>query len=123
MTVITHTTIGAKDLEAEEDFFNQILSVLGTKKGLRTERAVSWSLPPQGRKLTVSLAVDGKTTTVFLDAGNRRQVDEVHSKALALGAENDGEPGVSYDGLYYTAAFRDLDGNRVKIRHLLRHLA
>jgi len=39
-------------------------------------------------------------------------VDELHKKALALGAKDEGAPG-SRGGNFYAAYFRDLDDNKL----------
>ena len=44
-------------------------------------------------------------------------VDEFHSRALALGASSDGQPGFrpEYHERYYAAFIIDPDGNRVEV--------
>jgi predicted lactoylglutathione lyase len=53
---------------------------------------------------------------VALVLKERRQVDALHAKALALGGTDEGAPGVrGSEGpqAFYGAYFRDLDGNKL----------
>jgi predicted lactoylglutathione lyase len=49
---------------------------------------------------------------VALLVDSRDKVAELHAKALALGAQNEGDPGLRQAG-FYCAYFRDLDGNKM----------
>ena len=51
-----------------------------------------------------------------LAAGSTAQVDAVHAKALALGAQDEGPAGPGGSG-FYAAYFRDLDGNKLNCFH------
>ena len=44
---------------------------------------------------------------------DRELVDRLHSKALSLGATNEGDPGPRGAGNFYGGYFRDLDGNKL----------
>jgi predicted lactoylglutathione lyase len=52
---------------------------------------------------------------VALIAPTRAVVDEVHATALALGAADEGAPGIRGGDAsdFYGAYFRDLDGNKI----------
>jgi len=49
---------------------------------------------------------------IALTVSTQEQVNLLHAKALSLGAENEGDPGLRSGG-YYCAYFRDLDGNKL----------
>ena len=66
-----------------------------------------------------SPATQGNGTMVAFTVPSIEKVKEIHSKAISLGASNEGDPGERYDGLYYGAYIRDLDGNKISIFHLL----
>ncbi|MBD3666808.1 MAG: VOC family protein, partial [Kangiella sp.] len=54
----------------------------------------------------------GKGTSVALAAKSKEHVDELHAKALELGATDEGAPGNRTDN-FYGAYCRDLDGNKL----------
>jgi predicted lactoylglutathione lyase len=50
---------------------------------------------------------------VSLVVDSNAKVDEIHQKALALGAKNEGAPGPRGTGGFYAGYFRDLDGHKI----------
>jgi len=54
----------------------------------------------------------GNGVMVAINPGSKEKVDELHAKALALGAANEGDPGQRIDDVFYGAYFRDADGNK-----------
>ncbi|MGE3917416.1 MAG: VOC family protein, partial [Hyphomicrobiaceae bacterium] len=54
-------------------------------------------------------------------AGSRANVDAIHAKALALGGNDEGKPGLRGPNgpqAFYGAYFRDLDGNKLCAFHV-----
>jgi predicted lactoylglutathione lyase len=49
---------------------------------------------------------------VALPATSEEQVKSLHAMALHLGGKDEGAPGVRFPG-FYSAYFRDLDGNKL----------
>ena len=123
--MISHTTLGTNDLAKAEKFFDEFLPSLNGKKLMNTDRAVFYSFGEGGSKLAISEpfngqpATQGNGTMVAFSASSTQEVETLHSKAISLGATNEGDPGERYDGLYYGAYFRDTDGNKFAIFHLL----
>ena len=124
--MISHTSLGTNDLPRAERFYDALLPGLGGSKLLRTDRAVFYSFGEGLAKLAISKpfngepASNGNGTMVALSADGEEHVKTLHARALALGATCEGEPGPRQDGLYFGAYFRDLDGNKFAIFHLLR---
>jgi len=54
------------------------------------------------------------TNDLALAAKTSAQVDEVHKKAIARGAKDEGPAGPRGDG-FYGGYFRDLDGNKLAV--------
>ncbi|MFA0813670.1 VOC family protein [Microbulbifer epialgicus] len=123
--MISHTTLGTNDLVRAEQFFDEILPFLNGKKLMNTDRAVFYAFGGNGSKLAISQPFDGQPATqgngtmVAFSASSIEDVKVLHSKAISLGATNEGDPGERHGGLYYGAYFRDLDGNKFAIFHLL----
>lgn len=124
--MISHTTLGTNDLIRAEHFYDALLAELGGRKLLRSERAVFYSFGEGKARLAISKpfngepASQGNGTMVALSAEDVDQVKTIHAKALELGASCEGQPGPRQDGLYFGAYFRDPDGNKFAIFHLLR---
>ncbi len=124
--MISHTTFGTNDLARAEAFFDGLLPMLNGKKHVKTDRAVFYAFGDGAAKLAISQPFNGEPASVgngTMLAFTVPSIDAVHdvySKALALGAKDEGEPGPRYNGLYYGAYFRDLDGNKFTVFHLLQ---
>jgi predicted lactoylglutathione lyase len=59
-------------------------------------------------------ATPGNGTMVALQAQDRGLVDQVHRKALELGATDEGAAGPR-NGSFYGGYFRDTDGNKLVV--------
>ena len=116
--MIGYACVGTNDLEKAVHFYDELLRLLGAKPFFKTERGVGWGIgadkpmfsvlkPFDGQKATV-----GNGTMVALAAANPEQVQALHAKALALGGQDEGQPGPRGSG-FYGAYFRDLDGNKL----------
>ena len=87
------------------------------------ERGYGWGLNMDAVMLCVMTPFDGNPATVgngtmtAIGVDSREEVDLIHAKALELGAEDEGAPGlrdVGGDG-FYAAYFRDLDGHKLDV--------
>ncbi|WP_317929643.1 VOC family protein [Halioxenophilus sp. WMMB6] len=117
--MISHINLGSNDLPRAEAFYNEFLKLYSGQLGFKNERTLFYLLGDgSGAKLAINLPFNGEPATVgngtmvALAAANPEEVKAVYSKAMALGASCDGEPGERMDGALYAAYFRDLDGNK-----------
>ena len=119
MTIITHSTLGTRDLERARAFYDHVLAPLGFTRLLDFEgRICGWGIgapqfmvgyPRNGEPATASNGL-----TIGLAAPNRAAIDEFHRRALALGAIDEGAPGprpVAPNA--YAAYIRDPDGHKI----------
>ncbi len=121
--MIGYVTIGTNDLQKAAAFFDDLLSMVGATRTMSTERFIAWGKGRKDTGLGVTMPFDGNPATVgngvmvALEALGRPQVDAVYKKALALGATDEGAPGLREDGPpnFYAGYFRDLDGNKFNI--------
>ncbi|MCQ8184518.1 VOC family protein [Parvularcula maris] len=116
--MLAYVTIGTNDLPKAKDFYAELLSILeanvlmegdqqvGIGKNF-SEPLIVLTKPFNGEKASV-----GNGMMVALLAGSREKVDSLHAKALELGGEDEGEPGVRGEQ-FYMAYARDLDGNKL----------
>jgi len=117
--MIGYVTIGTNDLEKGTKFYDELLSKVGAKRFMEEETFVAWAVAPGKPSLAITKpfngdkAIVGNGVMVALAVESAKQVDELHAKALELGAEDEGVPGPRGDDGFYAGYFRDLDGNKL----------
>ena len=116
--MIGYLIFGSNDIEASNAFYTPLLDMLGAKKIVGSDTSLGWSF---GEGMPIFLirkpsddneASNGNGTMLALNASSTENVDKLHQKALDLGGENEGDPGVRSGG-FYCAYFRDPDGNKL----------
>jgi catechol 2,3-dioxygenase-like lactoylglutathione lyase family enzyme len=116
--MVGYVTIGTKDLDKAIAFYTELLGVLGAKEIFNTGRLVMFGREMGDGMLAVCTPFDeqpaspGNGNMVALNAGSKAKVDEIHAKALALGAKDEGAVGDRMPG-FYAGYFRDPDGNKL----------
>jgi catechol 2,3-dioxygenase-like lactoylglutathione lyase family enzyme len=122
--MIGYLTLGTNDLARSTAFYDALLAEVGAKRFMESERSVAWMVTPGTPGLSVCKPFDGNPATagngtmVALAAGSTANVDALYHRALALGARDEGAPGLRGTGGYYGAYFRDLDGNKLCAFHI-----
>jgi catechol 2,3-dioxygenase-like lactoylglutathione lyase family enzyme len=115
--MIGYTTIGSNDFDKAKAFYDAVLTPLGAKRGMTSDRMQGYS-NGQGPMFAVCKPYDGAPasggngTMIALAAPSREVVDQTHAAAMAHGARDEGAPGLR-GGAFYGAYFRDLDGNKI----------
>ncbi len=116
--MISYVTLGTNDLERAAAFYDKVLAVVGAKRGMETDRFISWVGPSGGPMLMAMKPHDGNAATVgngvmvALAADSNTQVDAVYQAAIEAGGADEGAPGERGPGIY-AGYFRDLDGNKL----------
>src|SRR5271170_719969 len=116
--MIGYVMVGTNDLEKSRTFYDALLVDLGGKRTMTTDRMQGYGNGQSPVMFAVCKPNDekpatfGNGTMVSLAAPSREVVDKVHTKALSLGAKDEGAPGPRGTGGFYGAYFRDLDGNK-----------
>jgi len=119
-SMYSHTTIGANDLDRARDFYDAALAPLDLRIRFSSPEMIAYGAG--GRPLfLVVRPFDGRDpspgngTMVAFMAERREQVDACHAAALAMGGQDEGQPGLrpQYHAHYYGAYFRDPDGNKI----------
>ena len=119
--MIRFVTVGTNNLEKSSKFYDEILKIIdiirveekeekyvGYAKEKTDKLASFYIMIPHDKKY----ATIGNGTMITFDAKTQKKVNEIHKKALELGATNEGDPGPRHGENYY-AYFRDLDGNKI----------
>lgn len=118
--MIGYVTIGTNDLTKATGFYTEVLAPLGGKVFMSLDNMNLFGSKPGAAMLGVARPYDGKPASVgngvmiSLAAKDQDTVTAVYQKALALGGQDEGEPGFRTD-TFFGAYFRDLDGNKVAV--------
>ena len=119
--MIDHASIGVRDLAVEAAFYERVLATIGLQKLVAREGTVGFGKKyPEfwlNARPGMARVERDSGSHVCLRARSAAEVDAFHAAALALGAEDDGAPGIrsEYSERYYAAFIRDPDGNRIEV--------
>ncbi len=117
--MIGYVTLGSNDVAKAAAFYDELLAIIGAKRVFDYERFVAWSNAPGTPMLAVITPFDGSEASVgngsmvALSAGSEAIARQLHAKALALGGQNEGDPGPRFNDMFFCAYARDLDGNKL----------
>lgn len=115
---IEYATVGSNDLHRAKKFYDALLLPFGYE--------IAFEHPSGGRVYGqcgyISFGVvgpfdrqpaqPGNGVMVAFRCSSQEEVRAVHTRALALGAKDEGAPGVR-GGPFFMSYFRDLDGNKI----------
>ena len=121
--MIGYVTVGSNDLEKARSFYDALMPTLGA--GRMFEFGDNFTMygtgmgkpgfavckPYNGDSASVG---NGNMTAIACDT--RAKVDAIYSKAMELGATDEGAPGLRGEEgpqAFYGGYFRDLDGNKL----------
>jgi catechol 2,3-dioxygenase-like lactoylglutathione lyase family enzyme len=125
--MLTVGRYGTRDLARATSFYDAIAPLLGAKRVMERPELVGYQ-GPAGTTFLIGKPFAGEATVgngaqMGFFAGSREVVDAVHAKALELGGQCEGPPGVRGPDPndpkgFYAAYFRDLDGNKLAVFHM-----
>lgn len=121
--MIGYVTLGCKDIERAGKFYDALLGELGARRAMESDKFVLWFAQPGKPGVAIAKPFDGKPACVgngvmvALIVDSNAKVDALYSKAIELGATDEGAPG-SRGGGFYAGYFRDLDGNKLNFFHM-----
>jgi hypothetical protein len=115
--MINYVMVGTNRFAEATIFYDALMTDMGATRVYATERNVGWGWGIGTPMFIVTTAFDkqqatiGNGSMVAFDVETAELVDALHSKALALGGTNEGDPGPRGSHLY-VGYCRDLDGNK-----------
>ena len=120
--MIGYVSIGTNDAARAGAFYDALLAELGASRVMESDAAgfIAWAENRGDPMLMVIKPFDGSPASVgngvmvALGVDARDQVDAVHAKAMALGAPDEGKPGLRGE-TFYAAYFRDPDGHKLAV--------
>ena len=116
--MISYIMFGTNDLEKSIAFYDALLGDMGATRQFTTDRFAAWSFGDGRTMFTVTLPDDrndasvGNGSMVALGVRSTEKVDALHAKALELGGQSEGAPGLRGEN-FYAGYFRDPDGNKL----------
>ena len=119
-SILSHVSLGTNDYARAKAFYDAVLATLQVRCVLDFPGAAGYGrkfpefwiqAPHDGGKASV-----GNGVHVSFLASSKAEVDAFHAKAIALGGQDDGAPGMrpEYDKHYYGTFVRDLDGHKIE---------
>jgi hypothetical protein len=118
--MIGYTTVGSNNLEHSATFYDGILKLVGASRVMEGDDFIAWGNSTDGAMFSIHLPANGESASIgngvmiALKAKDQTQVEKIYTKALELGASDEGKPGFRMEG-FYAAYFRDLDGNKLNV--------
>jgi predicted lactoylglutathione lyase len=122
--MIGYVVLGTNDLPRAATFYDALLGEIGLTRQMDFgERGYAWGENMDAVMLCIMTPFDGKAATVgngtmtAVGVNSRDDVERIHAKALELGGEDEGAPGLRAEGGdgFYAAYFRDLDGHKLDV--------
>jgi len=120
LPVLSHVSLGTNDFPRARKFYDAVLGTLGMKCLMALDEGAGYGR--QQPDFWIQLPYDGQAanpgngTHVCFGAASQEEVKAFHRKALEMGGEDDGKPGLrkEYSDHYYAAFVRDPDGNKIE---------
>ena len=126
LPTLSHVSIGTNDFPRAKAFYDAVLATLQVECLMDAEDGSGY-----GRRFPefwVGFPFDGGDATpgngvhVCFHANSVEEVRAFHAKALELGGQDEGKPGLrrEYADNYFAAFVRDPDGNKIEAVFLLK---
>ena len=121
--MIGYVTIGVSDMEKAKSFWGGLLEPLGASILMDIGRIAFIGEGMDKNFLAICTPYDenppahGNGNMVAIPAGSRDKVNEMHARAMDMGASDEGAPGERMPG-FYGGYFRDSDGNKAVFFHM-----
>jgi catechol 2,3-dioxygenase-like lactoylglutathione lyase family enzyme len=120
--MISHVSLGARNLAAATRFFDACLSALGYVRLYGTERVSGYGTAGRDASLDVFQLREEEEARAIpgfhlaFEAPSRAAVDAFHAAAIGAGGSDAGAPGPrpQYHDRYYAAFVLDLDGRKLE---------
>lgn len=117
--MLGYATLGTNDFAQAVSFYSEVFDLLGVPPVMNDGRMAMWGNPGEDGVFAVCTPYDGAPATAGngsmfgLRAQSKSVVDQVYAKGLTLGGTDEGPPGMRQ--AFYSAYFRDLDGNKLVV--------
>jgi catechol 2,3-dioxygenase-like lactoylglutathione lyase family enzyme len=116
--MLGYATIGTKDMDRAEAFYDALLAEVGAKQLFGMDRIKFYGTSTDQAMIAICIPYNeeahevGNGNMLAIPGGSREGVDKLYAKAIELGATDEGPPGERIP-VFYGAYVRDLDGNKL----------
>lgn len=116
--MIKYVTLGTNDIEKARAFYTPLFEAMGGKELFDNGRLYFYGTDMANPMIAVGgtynaeAATFGNGTMVAIDGGDEENINRLYTKAIELGATDDGPPGQRMP-IFYGAYVRDADGNKL----------
>ena len=116
--MIGYVTLGTNRYDEAARFYDDLFSVIDVGRVLESDTFIAWGPGMKSPAVSITRPYDGRPATVgngvmvAIAVDSKEKVDAMHARALELGGEDEGAPGLRGDQ-FYAGYFRDLDGNKL----------
>jgi catechol 2,3-dioxygenase-like lactoylglutathione lyase family enzyme len=115
--MLAYAMLGTNDKPKALAFYDAVLGELGYGRTMDFGRSQAYGdgkgvMLAVGTPADEALATVGNGTMIAIMGESAEKITAAYTKALSLGAKDEGAPGQRGDG-FYGAYFRDLDGNKL----------
>jgi catechol 2,3-dioxygenase-like lactoylglutathione lyase family enzyme len=123
--MIGYITVGTNNFEQAAKFYDELFKVVGVGRILEADSYIAWGRNDGSAGFSITKPYDGRQATVgngvmiALAASSTDEVDQLYTKAMVLGATDEGPAGYRDEMPgYYGGYFRDLDGNKINVHYI-----
>lgn len=118
--MLAYAMVGTNDKPKALAFYDAVLGELGYGRTMDFGNSQAYGSKdnPMAPGFAVGIPYDGRPasvgngTMIAIMCASESKIAAAHTKALALGAKDEGAPGAR-SPQFYAAYFRDLDGNKI----------
>jgi catechol 2,3-dioxygenase-like lactoylglutathione lyase family enzyme len=125
-SIMSHVSIGVRDVERSARFYDAVLGTLGARRIFEVPSGIGYGrVFPEfwiGQPYDGGEPGTGNGTHFAFLARSREEVDAFWAAALAEGGTGEGQPGLraDYEPGYYACFLRDPDGHKIEA-HVVEH--
>ena len=97
--MLNHVTIGVAELGRAIKFYDSLLGVIGAKELWSTQAMKMYGTAPDVPRVAICTPFNGEPqhpgngTMIAFKGGSKEGVDQLYTKAIELGATDEGKPG------------------------------
>jgi catechol 2,3-dioxygenase-like lactoylglutathione lyase family enzyme len=120
VAMLAYAMLGTNNKDKALAFYDAVLGDMGYGRTMDFGTSIAYGSKdkPHATALAVGVPFDGKAASagngsMVAIMGTEATIKMAYTRAISLGAKDEGAPGPRGDSGFYAAYFRDLDGNKI----------
>ena len=120
--MIGYITLGSNNVATLAAFYDELFKELSIFRVFDSESFVAWGENADDQLFSIitpfnkEAATVGNGVMIAIKVPSIEKVTLMHRKAIELGAQDEGAPGLRQEG-FYCGYIRDLEGNKINFYH------